>query len=414
MKIIFSHPTGNANVRAAAKGLAAIGLLKRFYTTLAAFPTDFLYKLGGIRFFIEIRRRSYDPILKPFIRMYPFVEMCRIVASKAGWRKLIAHEKGRFCIDEVYKSLDKKIASELAHYSKKEVTGVYSYEDGAEFSFTEAKKNGVTCFYDLPIGYWRTARKLLKQEMELRPEWAATLTGFNDSEAKLARKDNELILADHIFVASSFTASTLKDYPGKLAPVHIIPYGFPEITKNRVYDSLNNKALKVLFVGGLSQRKGIANLFEAADVLNDRILLTVVGQKAVEDCTILNEYLSKHNWIPGLPHQEILQLMREYDVLVFPSLFEGFGLVVTEAMSQGTPVITTNRTCGADIIQHNENGWIVEPGSTEGLVKQLEAILLDTDCIKIVGEAAMETARKRPWDQYGKEMAAAILQTQQA
>jgi glycosyltransferase involved in cell wall biosynthesis len=37
-----------------------------------------------------------------------------------------------------------------------------------------------------------------------------------------------------------------------------------------------------------------------------------------------------------MPHNEVLKLMRENDVLVFPSLFEGFGLVITEAMSQGT------------------------------------------------------------------------------
>lgn len=47
-----------------------------------------------------------------------------------------------------------------------------------------------------------------------------------------------------------------------------------------------------------------------------------------------------------MPHDQILNLMRTQDVFVFPSLFEGYGLVVAEAMSQGTPVITTSRTCG--------------------------------------------------------------------
>ena len=50
--------------------------------------------------------------------------------------------------------------------------------------------------------------------------------------------------------------------------------------------------------------------------------------------------------------------MKEHDVLIFPSLFEGFGLVITEAMAQGTPVITTDRTAGPDVISDNENGCL--------------------------------------------------------
>ena len=52
--------------------------------------------------------------------------------------------------------------------------------------------------------------------------------------------------------------------------------------------------------------------------------------------------------------------MREHDVFVFPSLFEGFGLVITESMSQGTPVITTDRTAGPDLIKNDENGWLLK------------------------------------------------------
>jgi hypothetical protein len=54
-----------------------------------------------------------------------------------------------------------------------------------------SKKNDLRCLYDLPIGYWRAARRLLEKERLQHPEWSATLTGFQDSEAKLARKDEE-------------------------------------------------------------------------------------------------------------------------------------------------------------------------------------------------------------------------------
>src|SRR5690606_10987933 len=116
------------------------------------------------------------------------------------------------------------------------------------------------CLYDLPIGYWRYAKKLLSDEQEKWPDWSSTLTGLMDSEFKLERKDQELAMADLIFVASTFTAKSLDEYPGKLAPIKVIPYGFPETIKTREYN-MGNRPLKLLFVGGLSQRKGIANMF---------------------------------------------------------------------------------------------------------------------------------------------------------
>ena len=66
-----------------------------------------------------------------------------------------------------------------------------------------------------------------------------------------------------------------------------------------------------------------------------------------------------HNYLGPMPHDKVLQEMRKADVFIFPSLFEGFGMVITEAMSQGTPVIATDRTCAVDLIKNGENGWVI-------------------------------------------------------
>ena len=142
--------------------------------------------------------------------------------------------------------------------------------------------------------------------------------------------------------------------------------------------------------------------------MRDHAELTVVGRKATEDCPALDQALARNCWIPSLPHDQILALMRTQDVLLFPSLFEGFGLVITEAMSQGTPVITTDRTAGPDLINHGENGWIIEAASTSALQRQVEEILQHPEQLAVVGKAAQETARQRPWKVYGDELAAAV------
>lgn len=413
MRIILSHPTSNENNRAAAMGLYKAGILSEFHTSVASFPGTIFDKVGRLKPFDIIARRRFDVQLKSVIHTRPWLEIGRNIALKGGFSSFTRHESGIFSVDAVYRDLDKYVSARISKTKKSHFDAVYSYEDGAIFSFREARRNSLKCFYDLPIGYWRSARKLLKPELKRWPEWASTIVNFNDSLEKLASKDEELLLANRIIVASSFTAMTLKDFPGQLAPVSVIPYGFPYVSKD-AYEKKQtiNKPLKLLFVGGLSQRKGIANLFSAVDKLLPYVNLTVVGRKVTNDCPALNKALSKHTWFPSLPHKEILCLMRTHDLLVFPSLFEGFGLVITEAMSQGTPVITTNRTAGPDLIKNGENGWLVDAGSTLALVEGLIKLLDKPILIKEAGEAAMETARNRSWEVYGRELAE-VLQKEQ-
>ena len=403
-KVIISHPTANSFVRALAEGLLAAGYLQRLYTTVAYFPGSILYRLGKFELLKDIRRRGFKNSLQPFTTTHPAQEIGRLLASKAGLYPLIQQEKGFLSIDSVYSAFDKFVAVDIIPYLQQDTKAVYCYEDGAMHTFEAAKQYGIACLYDLPIGYWRTMHRMLEIEKELHPEWAATITGFYDSPKKLEQKDKELALADRVFVSSSFVARTLQDYPGTIKNLSIIPYGFPEIVASKNYSPLCNRPLKLLFVGSLSQRKGLANLFEAIAPFGNKVTLTIVGEKVIKNCKPLNIALTRHRWIRSLPQQDILLLMQQHDVFIFPSLFEGFGMVITEAMSQGTPVITTERTAGPDIIQHGENGWLTEAGNTESLKTTIAGILENPEMIKRLGKAAIETAVKRPWRIYGNEL----------
>jgi glycosyltransferase involved in cell wall biosynthesis len=407
--VILSHPTGNENVRAVAEGFNKAGILKQFHTSLAIFPGTLLNRASSLNSLSELRRRAYNPNLAAITKTWPWVEVGRLASSKLGLKSLIKHEKGFFSIDSVYTSQDKKTASLLKQAKKSGINAVYAYEDCALHTFREAKKLGMQCFYDLPIGYWRSAKTILQTEKDRWPEWVPTLLGLEDSAEKLERKDQELQMADQIFVASTFTANTLNDYPGKLKPINVIPYGFPDVgaAKDYIFDA-NKRKLKLIFVGGLSQRKGIADLFAAVENLKNEVELTVIGNKSVSDCSALDLALAKHKWIPSLPHAEVLKLMREHDVLVFPSLFEGFGLVITEAMSQGTPVITTSHTAGPDLIVNNNNGWLIDAGSVHALQNAIVDILNRPDILVTNSINARESAKLRPWNLYSRDIGLSI------
>lgn len=410
--ILLSHPTGNQNSRAVLHAFAKEELLSEFHTSMAVFSESVFQK----KLFPALSRRQFDTALKDRIITYPHLELIQRLANRMKLSRLLLSEADQLSMYDTAQRIDRRIAKRITTRNTENIRAVYAYEDMAVRTFESAGKKQLQCIYDLPIGYWRAYRQLLVSEQKQRPEWASTLTGFKSSARKLRQKDRELELADHIFVASRFTAQTLQDYPGSLkAQIHIIPYGFPGVEKaaeERNYDfQRTRRPLKILFVGGLSQRKGLSYLFDAVSVFKDHVELTVVGRRGPEDCRPLDNGLRNcHKWIPTLPHQEVLALMRSSDVLVFPSLFEGFGLVITEAMSQGTPVITTERTAGPDIMTDGEQGHLVQAGCTEALVEKIETFLNQPASVVSMGRAALEAARKRPWKVYGRELTQTILQ----
>ena len=374
--ILFSHPTGNANVRHAAQALEEAGLLAEFWTCVSWNPEAPVNRFIPESLRRQLCRRALPGLLRGKARHVPWREAGRMLASSWGIDALTGHESGIFSIDAVYRSLDRSVARRVGRGG--DITAVYAYEDGASQTFAAAKARGLKCLYDLPIGYWRAAHAIYGEERERKPEWAATLTGTLDSPEKLARKDEELRLADAVFVASSFTKKTIASVPGALEkPVHVISYGSP-LTPPPAASPGSGDKLKVLFVGSLGQRKGLAYLLEAVALLGERVELTLVGTKPTKDCAPLNDALKRHRWIPTLPHDGVLREMSRNDVFVFPSLFEGFGLVILEAMSQGLPVITTENTAGPDLITEGESGFIVPIRSAQAIAEKLDLLARDS------------------------------------
>jgi glycosyltransferase involved in cell wall biosynthesis len=101
-----------------------------------------------------------------------------------------------------------------------------------------------------------------------------------------------------------------------------------------------------------------------------------------------------------MPQNKILEQMRAHDVFVFPSLSEGFGMVVTEALSQGLPVITTPNTCGPDVISEGVDGFIVPIRNPEAIAEKIEILNLNRDRLATMSLAAEAKARQLTWASY--------------
>ena len=408
-RMLLAHPTGNEFSRNAALAFHEAGMLAEFWTAIAWDPKSRLSHVvpAGLR--RQLERRSFSEQFAEKIHTYPWRETGRLLAARLNFRGLTRHERGVFSVDSVYQTMDKHIAARLAKHP--EINAVYAYEDGALSMFQEMRRNEGQCIYDLPIGYWRAARKIQQEEAQLQPAWAPTLSANLDSIEKLDRKDQELLLASQIIVASTFTWKTLAHAPNISAPIKIVPYGAPEPAPHRA--KTRRGPLKVLFTGILSQRKGVSYLFDAIDKLGTNVELTLIGQPP-GPCPALEKALSRHRWIRSLPHAQVLEEMDRHDVFVFPSLFEGFGLVLLEAMSRGMAVITTPHTAGPDLISDGNDGFIVPIRSSEAIVERIELLLRDRALLQDVSDAARKTAGGHSWRGYRAGLLHAVTSSQKA
>ena len=407
--VLLSHPTGNANVAAVAAALDDEQLLAAYFTCVHWKADAAWAKLVpvGLRQTLERRARVRIPSEK--IHTRPTRELMRNLLLRSGKKRLTAGENQPFSIDAVYRDLDRHVARRLGDFPA--ARAVYAYEDGALEQFRAARARGLRRIYDLPIGYWRQSRAIAAEEAARKPEWAATLQALTDSAEKCARKDEELALADTVLVPSSFVRRTLDHFPGAPRPVVVAPFGVPSAIAAPRERTHRSRPLRVLFVGGLSQRKGIADLIEAVEQLGSAVTLTLIGRKPTADCAALNAACARHRWIPSLPHAEVLGEMRAHDVFVFPSLFEGLALVLGEAISQGLPVLTTPNSGGEDILRDGVDSFLVPIRSPQAIVEKLLLLHEDRERLQAMSNAALASARNLTWSAYQQRVLHAVRTT---
>jgi len=407
--VLFSHPTGNANVRAALAGLQAAGMLGEFHTTIATYPGNLWDRLGKTPAGRELQRRSYDERLRSLTVQHPLRELGRMASSKFKLRSLTRHETGMFCIDAIYQAQDRAVARRLRQYAKK-FSSVYTYEDGALETLKAAAELNVRRMYDLPIAYWTTLRRLLAEEAERLPAWKITLGGgVSDSEAKLERKSRELELAETVLCPSQFVASSLPDAARAKKKIVVTPFGSPTLAAPKESSTNANGKLRVLFAGSMSQRKGLGDLFAAMRLLKRTdVELVVLGSPQAPMEFYRQEYGALIHE-PNRPHAEVLQLMRRCDVLCLPSIVEGRALVMQEAMSQGLPLLITPNTGGEDLIEDGKTGFLVPIRRADLLAEKINWFADHRAALPEMSRAAQARAAQLTWPAYGQIVAQAVL-----
>ena len=403
LSVLISHPTGNQNLRNALRSLIENGMLAEFWTTIAWDRDSQWNRLlpSGLR--SQLTRRSYPGTPRDCVHCVPLRETIRLAAKPLRLEGLLCSGELPFSVIGMYRNFDSRVAR---HLRSADIDAVYAYEGGALNTFQEARKLGISAIYELPSGYWYWERDLLSEDAVRYHEFAGLHPKLTDSTAHMQWKDRELALADCIFVASQHVRRTLVGVvPDE--KIQVVNYGAPPAQPLRSVSRDAAKPLKVLFVGALIQRKGIGYLLDAIDMLGSQVELTLVGTRFAPNQRV-DAACQRWRWFETLSHDGVLDVMMRSDVLVLPSLSEAFGLVVTESLACGLPVIITPNVGAGDLVADGREAFIVPICSAESIAERLQALHRDRDLLETMSRNASVTAEANSWQNYRETWAAAL------
>jgi glycosyltransferase involved in cell wall biosynthesis len=281
----------------------------------------------------------------------------------------------------------------------------YSYYADAGFRMMENSGLPRVLFQVHPNGKY--LRELFQKEIEKVPEAKASLMEETEMSPLFAHNDETFAMADAAICASSFTKHSLAS-AGSKAPAHVVGYGVDLDLFSARTVSPSAKPLTVGFVGALSQRKGARYLLGALAALPKGSAKLVLYTRAAVDRDLFRGFESVDIEIKGgLSDAQLAEDLKQCDLVALPSIAEGFGLVILEAMACGVPVLCTTSTGGADFIVHRQNGLLIEPGSAAAIEQELVWALTHRDELYQMGQAARREAEKHTWAEYRRKFFAA-------
>lgn len=255
-------------------------------------------------------------------------------------------------------------------------------------------------------------RTIYERDEVLKPAFAESLKGWNRiwDSIDVARTKRELAAADAFLCGSEFVVNSL-EYSGIDRELcEICHYGVD--TESFPYRPRREKAeedpLTFVYLGQVSEHKGIAWLLEAfASIEASRARLLCIGSVSLPE-SISSKLPSNIELRGMIQHDEVSDILLSADVMLFPSLGDGFSLSIMEGFASGLPVVCTENTGAADCVVEGENGFVVPVQDACALRERIEWFLLNKSEIPRMAKAAREGVEAYTWDTYYGNAANAV------
>jgi glycosyltransferase involved in cell wall biosynthesis len=340
-------------------------------------------------------------------RPLPSVVKLKATLSPVGIRiphKLLGHGRALRLHDSI-------IARRLQKLCGK-IDIVHAWPSGSLRTIKAAKRLGIPVVLERCNSHTRYAFEVVKAECDrLGVQLPLSDTSaWNDQTLKI--EEEEFELADGLLCPSEFVAKTFVDkgFPREKLLRH--SYGFdgreffPEPNREP-----NSGGLRMLFVGSCAVRKGVHFALEAwlKSSASVKGTFTIAGEFLPDYAKRLAPMLS-HPSVEVLGHRkDVPALMRNHDLLVLPSLEEGFPLVCMEAFGSGCVPVVSEVCIG--ICEHKKNAMVHKIGDVDSLTNHINELDEDRGLLMSLRTAALEQREKFTWDIAGSKLLDAYHRT---
>lgn len=401
IKILVAHP-GRQHSYRVATALIHHDMLGKYVTTVYNKDDSFLMKI--VRKVIK-----GDDKKKADRRKCPDVPDSYILQFNeiAGLFLLLIQriDHSRRIIGWLTKRITSSFQKNLAKYIiKNKIKVVISYDTNSDilFSILKEKAPDVIRIIDNAHPCRNYLHKVYNEKLESSKEFAKTYEacGYLTDENIAAAYGKEAKLAQFHICASTFSkhAAEYNGIPDE--KILFVPYGV-SATAFHPWQKNYSDGLKVLFVGEVNQRKGILQILEAAQELHEyNIEFNIVGMGR-EYCSELYESYEKYVKFRGrVPFEELQMYYGTSHIFIFPSMGEGFGLVLPEALSSGLPVIASHNCAGPDLVIEGYNGFLIDAGNSKQLADKILWFYNNMDQLPQMQENAINSVKELTWEKY--------------
>lgn len=272
-------------------------------------------------------------------------------------------------------------------------------------SIPVARSKGAKIILESGSCHIKTQQQLLEAEYG---RWGVPFAPV--AQQTIDRMCAEYEAADYIMTLSTFARQSFIDQGIDENKILMVPCGV-DVSEPRIHSQqmTSSKKFTALFVGLVTPRKGIAHLLHAWQQANLPLAeaqLIIVGNQQKDFLSIKNNLPIANNVIfaGSMSKEKLEKIYKQASIFVLPSIEDGFGMVIGEAMGHGVPAICSTHTAGPDIITHGIDGWLVPPADATALAKQLTWCYNNTDLCTVIGSKAQQRIQNFSWDTYGKNV----------
>jgi len=206
--------------------------------------------------------------------------------------------------------------------------------------------------------------------------------------------------ADSITVLGKGSAENAQRFGADQSKIAIVPNAIDVSSFNPSPPQNEREKFTVINVGRIEHSKGVFSLLQAARILHkkyqNRVQFLFIGdgphRKRLEEAIRTDKKLNSNVKLLGYV-QNVGDFLRESDVFVLPSYYEGMPISLLEAMACAKPVVATNVGDVPDVIENEFNGLLVEPGSPIALADAIDKLLSDPEYSRKLAINGYETVK---------------------